>query len=163
MALGRAREKLHSTQPKLSVGQLRELYRKHATGEYSISDLAELFSVSRPTVYRTLNRRHFPLRMILTPCILTLAMEPSAADRYPQGHDRPSGSEGRRAPYKPSPNSIRGRTSSFFGELPTRFVYTADGTHGVPRRARAFNCNSSLRITATKATLPGFPRWRRFW
>ena len=29
----------------------------HATGEYSISDLAELFSVSRPTVYRTLNRR----------------------------------------------------------------------------------------------------------
>ena len=32
----------------------------HATGEYSISDLAELFSISRPTVYRTLNRRHFP-------------------------------------------------------------------------------------------------------
>ena len=36
-------------------------YRRiHATGEYSISDLAELFSVSRPTVYRTLNRRHSP-------------------------------------------------------------------------------------------------------
>ena len=29
----------------------------HATGKYSISVLAELFSVSRPTVYRTLNRR----------------------------------------------------------------------------------------------------------
>jgi len=28
----------------------------HATGEYSISDLAELFSVSRPTGYRTLAR-----------------------------------------------------------------------------------------------------------
>ena len=28
----------------------------HATGEYSISDLSELFSISRPTVYRTLNR-----------------------------------------------------------------------------------------------------------
>ncbi len=26
----------------------------HKTGEYSISDLAELFSVSRPTVYWTL-------------------------------------------------------------------------------------------------------------
>ena len=26
----------------------------HGTGKYSISDLAELFSVSRPTVYRTL-------------------------------------------------------------------------------------------------------------
>ena len=34
-----------------------DLYRSvHATGEYSISDLAELFTVSRPTVYRTLNR-----------------------------------------------------------------------------------------------------------
>ena len=28
----------------------------HATGEYSVSDLAEPFSVSRPTVYLTLNR-----------------------------------------------------------------------------------------------------------
>ena len=34
----------------------KELGRMHATGEYSISDLAELFTVSRPTVYRTLNR-----------------------------------------------------------------------------------------------------------
>ena len=39
----------------------------HATGEYSISDLAELFSVSRPTVYRTLKRRHSPWRTILPP------------------------------------------------------------------------------------------------
>ena len=60
MAIARARGKLHGKQPKLSVGQQRELCRMHATGEYSISDLAELFSVSRPTVYRTLNRRHFP-------------------------------------------------------------------------------------------------------
>jgi predicted DNA-binding protein YlxM (UPF0122 family) len=29
----------------------------HDTGEYSISDLAELFSVSRPTVYRTIARK----------------------------------------------------------------------------------------------------------
>ena len=39
----------------------------HATGECSISDLAEFFSVSRPTVYRTLNRRHSPYRTILPP------------------------------------------------------------------------------------------------
>ena len=32
----------------------------HATGDYSISDLAELFSVSSPTVYRTLNRHLSP-------------------------------------------------------------------------------------------------------
>ena len=60
MAIARARGKLRGKQPKLSNRQQRELCRMHATGEYSISDLAELFSVSRPTVYRTLNRRHSP-------------------------------------------------------------------------------------------------------
>ena len=60
MAIARARGKLRGKQPKLSDRQQRELCRMHATGEYSISDLAELFSVSRPTVYRTLNRSHPP-------------------------------------------------------------------------------------------------------
>ena len=60
MAIARARGKLRGKQPKLSDRQQRELCRRHATGEYSISDLAELFSVSRPTVYRTLNRRLSP-------------------------------------------------------------------------------------------------------
>ena len=60
MAIARARGKLRGKQPKLSDRQQRELCRLHATGEYSISDLAELFSVSRPTVYRTLNRRLSP-------------------------------------------------------------------------------------------------------
>ena len=60
MAIARAKGKLRGKQPKLSDRQQRELCRMHATGEYSISDLAELFSVSRPTVYRTLNRRHSP-------------------------------------------------------------------------------------------------------
>ena len=60
MAIARARGKLRGKQPKLSDRQQRELCRMHVTGEYSISDLAELFSVSRPTVYRTLNRRHSP-------------------------------------------------------------------------------------------------------
>ena len=60
MAIARARGKLRGKQPKLSDRQQRELCRMHATGEYSISDLAELFSASRPTVYRTLNRRHSP-------------------------------------------------------------------------------------------------------
>ena len=60
MAIARARGKLRGKQPKLSDRQQRELCRMHATGEYSISDLAELFSISRPTVYRTLNRRLSP-------------------------------------------------------------------------------------------------------
>ena len=56
----RAKGKLHGKQPNLSVAQQRELCRMHTTGDYSICDLAELFSVSRPTVYRTLKQRHFP-------------------------------------------------------------------------------------------------------
>ncbi|WP_461144669.1 helix-turn-helix domain-containing protein [Salinifilum aidingensis] len=32
------------------------LRRMHASGGYTITDLTELFSVSRPTVYRTLQR-----------------------------------------------------------------------------------------------------------
>jgi DNA invertase Pin-like site-specific DNA recombinase len=56
MALARAKGKLRGKQPKLSEKQQRELQRMHATGDYSISDLAELFGVSRPTVYRTLHR-----------------------------------------------------------------------------------------------------------
>ena len=57
MAVARAKGKLRGKQPKLSDRQQRELRRMHATGEYTISDLAEVFSVSRPTVYRTLARQ----------------------------------------------------------------------------------------------------------
>ena len=48
----------------------------HATGEYSISDLAELFSVSRSTVYLTLNPRLCPWRTILPPA----GIDPLSAD-----------------------------------------------------------------------------------
>jgi DNA invertase Pin-like site-specific DNA recombinase len=57
MAIARAKGKLRGKQPKLSNKQQNELCRMHDSGEYSISDLAELFSVSRPTVYRTLGRK----------------------------------------------------------------------------------------------------------
>ena len=56
MAIARARGRLRGKQPKLSERQQRELRRMHESGDYSISDLAELFSISRPTVYRTLAR-----------------------------------------------------------------------------------------------------------
>lgn len=56
MAIARAKGKLRGKQPKLSDKQQKELCRMHGSGEYAISDLAELFSVSRPTVYRTLSR-----------------------------------------------------------------------------------------------------------
>ncbi|EJV7388989.1 recombinase family protein [Escherichia coli] len=58
MAIAQAKGKLRGKQPKLSEKQQKELCRMHETGQYSINDLAELFSVSRPTVYRTLSRNH---------------------------------------------------------------------------------------------------------
>lgn len=57
MAIARAKGKLRGKQPKLSDRQQKELRRMYDTGEYAISDLAELFRVSRPTVYRTLVRQ----------------------------------------------------------------------------------------------------------
>ena len=57
MAVARAKGKIRGKKPKLSARQARELRRMYDTGDYSISDLAEVFSVSRPTVYRTLQRQ----------------------------------------------------------------------------------------------------------
>jgi DNA invertase Pin-like site-specific DNA recombinase len=55
MAVARAKGKLRGKQPELSARQ-RELVRMAGTGDYSIADLAEVFSISRATVYRTLQR-----------------------------------------------------------------------------------------------------------
>ena len=56
MAVARAKGKLKGRQPKLSKKQQAELVRMHDAGEHSITDLADVFSISRPTVYRTINR-----------------------------------------------------------------------------------------------------------
>jgi DNA invertase Pin-like site-specific DNA recombinase len=56
MAVARAKGKLRGRQPKLSTAQQAHLMKLHASGEHSIAELAELFSVSRPTVYRVLER-----------------------------------------------------------------------------------------------------------
>jgi DNA invertase Pin-like site-specific DNA recombinase len=56
MAAARAKGKLRGKQPKLPARQQRELARMAATGEYTIADLAEVFTVSRATVYPTLQR-----------------------------------------------------------------------------------------------------------
>jgi len=52
----RERPGLDQALAAVGVKQQCELKRMHDTGEYSITDLGELFSVSRPTVYRTINR-----------------------------------------------------------------------------------------------------------
>ncbi len=56
MAIARAKGKLRGKQPKLTTRQQRELVRMHDTGEYSIAELGELFTVSRATIYRVLER-----------------------------------------------------------------------------------------------------------
>lgn len=56
MARPQVKAKLKGRKPSLSETQQAKLVKDHATGEYSIGDLAELFGVSRPTVYRTLAR-----------------------------------------------------------------------------------------------------------
>ena len=57
MAVARSKGKLRGKKPKLSDRQQKELRRMYDTDDYSISDLAEVFSISRPTVYRTLGRQ----------------------------------------------------------------------------------------------------------
>lgn len=57
MAVARSKGKLRGQKPKLSDRQQKELRRMYDTGDYSISDIAEVFSISRPTVYRTLGRQ----------------------------------------------------------------------------------------------------------
>ena len=46
-----------SIAPKLSATWQAHLLKLHAAGEHTIAELAELFEVSRPTVYRTLERQ----------------------------------------------------------------------------------------------------------
>jgi DNA-binding MarR family transcriptional regulator len=56
MAVARAKGRLKGKQPKLSARQQTHLIQLHQAGEHNISDLAELFNISRATVYRVLER-----------------------------------------------------------------------------------------------------------
>ena len=56
MAIARAKGKLKGKAPKLSATKRFVLLNLHAAGNHTIAELAELFSVSRATVYRELAR-----------------------------------------------------------------------------------------------------------
>lgn len=56
MAIARSRGKLRGRQPKLTPRLQAELLRMHATSDYTIAELTEVFSVGRVTVYRVLGR-----------------------------------------------------------------------------------------------------------
>jgi DNA invertase Pin-like site-specific DNA recombinase len=56
MAIAKAKGKLKGRAPKLSTARQAHLLKLHAAGEHTIAELAELFEVSRQTVYRVLER-----------------------------------------------------------------------------------------------------------
>jgi DNA invertase Pin-like site-specific DNA recombinase len=58
MAIARAKGRLKGKAPKLSPTKRTVLLKLHGAGEHSIAELAELFSVSRATVYREIARTH---------------------------------------------------------------------------------------------------------
>jgi len=56
MKVARAKGRLRGKQPKLSARQEEHLVALHAAGGHTISELEELFSITRSTVYRALAR-----------------------------------------------------------------------------------------------------------
>ena len=56
MKVAKAKGRLRGKQPKLTVNQARHLLELSDAGTYSTAELAELFSVGRSTVYRTIRR-----------------------------------------------------------------------------------------------------------
>ncbi|WP_203913514.1 recombinase family protein [Rhizocola hellebori] len=62
MAVARAKGRLKGKPPKLNPRQQAHLIKLHRAGAHSVTELADLFSVSRPTVYRVLDnaQRHEP-------------------------------------------------------------------------------------------------------
>ena len=56
MNVARAKGHLKGKQPKLTANQARHLLELDGLGTYSTAEMAELFGVSRSTIYRTLQR-----------------------------------------------------------------------------------------------------------
>ena len=70
MDIARQKGKLRGKQPSLKPAQDREIRRMHDSGDYNVAEIAALFSISRPTVYRSLER--------------TTALPPLPADARPE-------------------------------------------------------------------------------
>ena len=91
MAVASARGRLKGKPPKLSVKQQQHLVKLHAGEEKTIPELAELFGVSRATVYRVLERRAKVAKGQVGQLVPGARSTPSAlrcrvhGDRYNQG------------------------------------------------------------------------------
>ena len=58
MQVAKAKGRLRGKQPKLSMTQQKHLIEVHNAGLHSSAELAELFTVARSTVYRTIQRQY---------------------------------------------------------------------------------------------------------
>jgi DNA-binding MarR family transcriptional regulator len=56
MKVAKAKGRLRGKQPKLSPTQEAHLVKLYRTGEHTVSELEELFAVTRSTVYRAIRR-----------------------------------------------------------------------------------------------------------
>ena len=56
MRVAKAKGRLRGKQPKLSATQEAHLVKLYRVGEHTISELEELFAVTRSTVYRAVRR-----------------------------------------------------------------------------------------------------------
>ena len=56
MKVAKARGRLRGKQPKLSPSQEAHLVTLYAAGEHTVSELEELFTITRSTVYRAIRR-----------------------------------------------------------------------------------------------------------
>ncbi len=56
MAVARAKGRLRGKQPKLSAKQEAHLVELYRAGQHTVSELEELFTVTRSTVYRAIKR-----------------------------------------------------------------------------------------------------------
>jgi DNA invertase Pin-like site-specific DNA recombinase len=66
MAIARANGKLKGKPPKLTARQHADLVKLLETGEHTIAEIAELFSVNPATVYREIARASNPTPGALT-------------------------------------------------------------------------------------------------
>jgi DNA invertase Pin-like site-specific DNA recombinase len=60
MAIAKRKGKLRGKQPKLPPAAHRSIRRRYATGDVSLADLAEEYSVSRSTIHRVIHRLWIP-------------------------------------------------------------------------------------------------------
>ncbi len=66
MRVAKAKGRLRGKQPKLNERQEAHLVTLHRTGEHSVSELGDLFGVTRSAVYRAIQREATRRRTQLT-------------------------------------------------------------------------------------------------